>query len=200
MKTKVITISREFGSGGRTIGKLLAKDLNWKFYDKELVNKISEQSNFAKDFIEKRGEYASSKSEFLYSLLENFGTTNGGQSINDKLYITQANIIKELAQEGHCIIVGRCANHILRPRDDVFNIFIHADDEFKSQRIIRLYGETEKTAISRLKDKDRRRAVYYKYYTGEKWGQIDNYDLALNSGKIGIDACVDLIARLIKNI
>jgi cytidylate kinase len=199
MKTKVITISREFGSGGRTIGKLIAKELGWKFYDKELVDKISEESNFAKDFIEKRGEYASTKSEFMYSLLENFGTTNGGQSINDKLYITQANIIKEIAEEGNCVIVGRCANYILRKRDDVFNVFIHADTDFKSERIVRLYGETEKTAEIRLKDKDARRAVYYKYYTGEKWGLISNYDISFNSGKIGINNCVDIIAKIIKN-
>lgn len=198
MEIKIITISREFGSGGRTIGKLIAKELGWKFYDKELVNKISKESNFAKDFIEKRGEYASSKSEFLYSLFENFGTTNGGQSINDKLYITQANIIKDIAKEGNCVIVGRCANYILRKRDDVLNIFVHADLDFKSERITRLYGETEKNAETRLKDKDARRAVYYKYYTGEKWGQIKNYDLSLNSGKIGITNSVDIIHKLVK--
>jgi len=198
MGIKIITISREFGSGGRTIGKLIAKELGWKFYDRELVNKISKESNFAKEFIEKRGEYASSKSEFLYSLIENFGTTNNGQSINDKLYITQANIIKDIAEEGNCVIVGRCSNYILRKRDDVLNIFVHANTAYKSERIVRIYGETEKSAESRLKDKDARRAVYYKYYTGEKWGNIKNYDLVMNSGKIGLGNCVDIVVKIVK--
>jgi len=197
MNVKIITISREFGSGGHSIGKSVAKKLGWKYYDQELVNKISEESNFAKEFIETRGEYASTKSDLLYSLFENFGATTGSQSINDKLYITQAGIIKEIAQGEPCVIVGRCANFILRSREDVLNVFIHADADFKARRIVELYGETKDKPEKRLIDKDGKRAVYYKYYTGEKWGIITNYDISLNSGKIGIEKCADLIVSAI---
>lgn len=198
MNVKIITISREFGSGGHSIGKSVAKKLGWKYYDQELVNKISEESSFAKEFIETRGEYATTKSDLLYSLFENFGATTGSQSINDKLYITQANIIKEIAQGEPCVIVGRCANFILRNRVDVLNVFIHADTDFKAKRIVELYGETKDDPEKRLKDKDGKRAVYYKYYTGEKWGIITNYDLSVNSGKIGIEKCSDIIVSTLK--
>lgn len=193
---KIITISREFGSGGRTIGKMVAEKLGFDFYDKEIIEKVAESSGFDKKFIEEGGEYSPIKSRFAYSFV---GRSVNGMSVNDYILNIQREIILELAEKGNCVIVGRCADYILRDRDDVFNVFVHAATDKKAERIVKLYGETDVKPEKRLADKDKKRAINYKYYTDRTWGVAKNYHLTLDSGVIGIDKCVDIITDLSKN-
>lgn len=193
---KIITISRELGSGGRTIGKAVAEKLGYKFYDKEIVKAVAEKSGLSKDFVEENGEYANSRNSLLFNLSFSSNKTGGMLSLFDEIYIAQCNIIKELAEKEPCVIVGRCADYILRERTDCINIFIHSDMAFREKRIVEQYGEMDKSPSKRLKEKDEKRKVYYKNYTGQNWGMLDNYHIAMNSGFIGIEKCVDIIVNL----
>ncbi len=197
MKKTIITVSRQFGSGGRTIGKQLAEKLNIGYYDKEIVDKVADETGFDIKYVEERGEYAPSKSKFAYTFntMSTPGVMNG-MSAADFLWCIQRDVILQIAEKGPCVIVGRCADFILNERDDVLNVFIYADTDFKKDRIVRLYGESEKSPEKRLAEKDKKRAVNYKYYTGKQWGDPINYDLCLNSGRLGIDYCVSLLAEI----
>ena len=194
----VITISREFGSGGRSIGKRVAQMLGYKFYDSEIVNKVAERSGFSREFIEESGEYASAKSSLLFAIATANQYTADGLSMHDKLYIEQTRIIEELAAEGDCVIVGRCADYILRDRKDCLHVFIHADMEHRTKHIVERYGLRDKSPEKRLTEKDQKRKVYYKNYTGRNWGQAQNYDICLNSGVLGEEACAQIIAAAAK--
>ena len=183
----IITITREFGSGGRTIAKKLAEKLGYAYYDYEIVQQIAQESGFAKEYIEENGEDASSTSTF------GFIWNNYGYNLSDELYIAQRNVICELADKGNCVIVGRCSDYILRDRKDVLNVFIHADFEYRKNRVVSVYGQNEFSPDKRIKDKDKRRIAYYKYYTDRKWADAKNYQLCLDSGVLGIDKCVEII-------
>jgi len=197
MSNKVITISREFGSGGRTIAKAVAERLGYAFYDKALVERIANESGYSKDFVERRGEDATSTSSFLFNLSRSgSGGYDGISGASDKLYVIQHNIIKRLPEEGPCVIVGRCADYILKEYDNVLHVFIYADMQFKANRIVTLYGERDDVPEKRLEEKDKKRKVYYKNYTGRIWGMSSNYDICLNSGKLGIESCIDIIVEL----
>lgn len=193
MSNRIITISREFGSGGRTIGKEVAAKLELPCYDHELIEKISEKSGFVKEYIKESGEYAASGS-WLGNVLS--GRDSKGQSNQDYLWNIQRNVILELAQQGPCVIVGRCADHILKDTADCLTVFIHASMEKRAERIVKVYGEREEAPEKRLKDKDKRRKVYYRFYTDSEWGVAQNYHIALDSGVLGIEKCVDIIAGL----
>ncbi len=197
MKT-IITISREFGSGGRSIGKRVAELLGYKFYDSELVNKVAERSGFAPSFIEESGEYASAKSSLLFALATANQYSAEGLSMHDKLYIEQCKIIEEIAAEGNCVIVGRCADYILRENRNCLHVFIHADMESRAKRIVERYGQRDKSPEKRLTEKDQKRKVYYKNYTGQNWGQAQNYDLCLDSGALGEELCAQIILAAVK--
>ena len=194
---EIITISREFGSAGRTIGKNVAEQLGYAYYDKEIIEKIAEESGLAKRFIERNGEYATGKNVFSYAFV---GRTRDGLSVNDYLWQKQRETILELADKGKCVIVGRCADHILKERTDCLNVFIHADLEMRAKRIVEVYGESDVKPIERIKDKDKKRSVNYKYYTDKQWGMAGNYHLTLDSGVIGIGTCVEIICGLAKEI
>lgn len=191
MKNRIITISREFGSGGRTIGKRAAEKLGLPCYDAELIRKIAEESGFTADYVKEEGEYA--HGGFLAAAFNarTFGPTN-----QDKLWTIQCNIIAELAEKGPCVIVGRCADYILKDKADCLTVFVHADMEHRAQRIVSEYGEREESPEQRLKDKDKRRAAYHRFYTDMKWGCAQNYHICLDSGKLGIDKCVDILTDL----
>lgn len=195
MAKKIITISRQFGSGGRTIGKMVAGQLGFDFYDKELIEKVAEKSGFDKRYIEEEGEYSPTKSRFAYSFV---GRNINGMTNNDYIWSIQRKIILELAEKGSCVIVGRCADYILKDRDDVFNVFVHAATDKKAERIVELYGETDVKPEKRLSEKDKKRAINYKYYTDRTWAMADNYHLTLDSGVIGIDKCAEIIVELSK--
>lgn len=200
MGTKIITISREFGSGGRTIGREVANRLGIPFYDKELVEQIALESGFSPSFIEENGEHSPSRSRLAYAFAHH-GTPGvmKGMSTADFLWSIQCSVIMQLADQGPCVIVGRNADYILKDRKDRLDVFIHADMDFRADRIVRLYGESEKSPETRLNEKDKRRKINYQHYTDRVWGQSQNYDLCLNSGRLGIDTCVDLIVSLARN-
>lgn len=191
MKNRIITISREFGSGGRTIGKKVAENLGIPCYDRELIHKIAQESGFAEEYIQDAGEY--SPGGFLASALSNrsFGPTN-----EDYLWEIQWKIITELAEKESCVIVGRCADYILRDKADCLTAFIHASMDYRADRIVRVYGEREVLPQERLRDKDKRRAAYHRFYTDMKWGDAKNYQITLDSGKLGIEQCVKILQML----
>ena len=194
---RIITISREFGSGGRSIGKKLAQELGVKYYDKELVKKIALESGFDPKYVEENGELAPAGNALAYAF--NLPGTPGvmrGMSATDFLWCIQREVILKIAEQEPCVIVGRSADYILRKRKDVMNVFIHADLAFRADRIVRLYGESEKSPEQRLRDKDKKRAVNYKHFTGQEWGMSQNYHLSLDSGAIGIDECVRILAEV----
>lgn len=190
MKNRIITISREFGSGGRTIGKLVAKELNIPCYDSELIEKIAEKSGFDPEYIKRNGEYGSGN---YVSFLSNriFGMTN-----EDYIWKIQCEIIKKLAEESSCVIVGRCADYVLKDYKNCLKVFIHADLEFRKKRIVEVYGEKDLSPEARIKDKDKRRISYRRFYTNMKRGRAKNYHICLNSGVLGIDKCVEIIKSL----
>ncbi len=199
MKKRIITISREFGSGGRTIGRLAAEKLGFKFYDDEIIERVVKNSGLSREIVEKYDEYATHKNSILYALAVN-STGDGyhGLSFANQVQIAQAAVIKEMAEEGNCVIIGRGADYILKDREDCFNIFVRADMESRIKRVEELYGKTEKKTAERIKDKDTRRKVFYRSYSMREWGDIDNYNLVLDSGVIGIDRCIDIICKAIE--
>lgn len=199
MKKNIITISRQFGSGGRTVGRLVAEKLGISFYDKELVEQIAMESGFAPKFIEEHGEHSPGRSLFSYAFApQGVPGVMNGLSAADFLWNIQCSAILQLAEQGPCVIVGRNADYILKDRDDVLHAFIYADKEFRADRIVRLYGESEKSPIARLNEKDKRRGVNYQHYTGRTWGAAENYDISLNTGTIGVEEAADIIVALVK--
>lgn len=200
MKWNILTVGRQFGSGGRTIAKSVAERLGIPYYDKEIVEKVALETGFSEDYIEQIGEHARGKSVWSYAF-SNPGVPGimGGMSASDFLWVIQRKVILDLAEKGPCVIVGRCADQILKERDDVLRVFIHASDEFRAERIVRLYGESEHKPEKRLADKDAKRRAHYKHYTGEEWGNSQNYHMCLDSGVIGIEKCANYIVSVMKS-
>ena len=202
MSKRIITISREFGTGGHTIGKKAADILGIPFYDQEIIDRAVADTGFSPEFVKEAGEYASTTHSFLFNLIlsHSVSTVPGGELSNyDKIYIAQARIIQELAEKSPCVIVGRCADYILRERDDCLNVFIHATDEYRQQRILKEYGEIEgKSIAERLEEKDKKRMLYYKHYTDRDWGDVKNYDLAINTAVIPLDKAVGWIVDAVR--
>lgn len=178
MKNRIITISREFGSGGRTIGKKVAEKLNIPCYDSELIEKIALESGFSEEYVKEIEE--NSRGRFL-SLFSNRAYAPNNEDIIWKI---QCKVIIDLAEKGPCVIVGRCADYVLREKADFLKVFIHADKKFRAERIVNVYGETDASVEQRIKEKDKRRAAYHRFYTDKKWGDARNYDVALDSGVI----------------
>ena len=193
MKNRIVTISREFGSGGRTVGKKLAQKLQIPCYDQEIIEKIAAESGFAEDYIRDRSEYSPHTSWIANAFSER---SFSGVNNQDAIWMLQRKIILDLAAQGPCVIVGRCADYILRDVAECLRVFIHADFDKRAERIVEVYGETDVPTEKRLRDKDKRRAAYYQFYTDTKWGLAQNYHISLDSGTIGIDRCVELLADL----
>ena len=199
MEKKIITISREFGSGGRTIGRKVAEKLGIPFYDKELVDQIAVESGFAPKFVEEHGEHAPGRTLLAYAFApQGVPGVMNGLSTADFLWNIQCGAILQLAEKGPCVIVGRNADYILKDRDDVFHAYIHADMDYRADRIVRLYGESEKSPEARLQEKDKRRKLNYQHYTGRTWGAAENYDICLNTAAIGVEEAADIIVSIIK--
>lgn len=198
MKKNIITISRQFGSGGRTVGRLVAEKLGIPFYDKELVEQIALESGFAPKYVEENGEHAPGKSLFSYAFApQGVPGVMNGLSTADFLWQVQCGAILQLADQGPCVIVGRNADYILKDRKDAFHAFIHADMAFRADRIVRLYGESEKSPETRLQEKDKRRKVNYQHYTGRVWGAAENYDICLNTATVGVEEAAEIITNLV---
>ena len=204
MTNTIITIGREFGSGGCEIGHKLAEKLGIKCYDKDMLDLAAKESGICQEIFESHDEKPTNS--FLYSLVMDtysFGYSSGSYTdmpLNHKVFLAQFDAIKKIAKAGPCVLVGRCADYILRERDDVLNVFIHADMASKINRAVTYFGITEDQAPALLKKKDKARSNHYKYYTDQDWGMASNYDLSLNSGALGIDGCVDVILKALEEI
>ena len=202
MKKKIVTISRQYGSGGRYIGENLAKAMGVPCYDEKLIDMVAKESGFAQSFVAEKGERMTGSLLFNIASSLSFAnkvfSTNNGVTLQDEIYFTQNRIIKELADKGPCVIVGRCADYILREREDCLNVFIFADNESKIERAEKYFNITREEAPAVLKKKDKARANHYKYYTDQEWGMASNYDLCLNSGLIGIEGCVKAIQQVLE--
>ena len=187
----VITIAREYGSGGRYIGKLVAEKLGIKLYDKNIIEKMSEETGLSEEYIK--------DNEQKRTVFDSFN--NGyyaGLNNSDELFIQESNLIKDLADKESCVIIGRNADYILKDRADVLNVFIHGDMPEKIQRIMGLYNVEEKEAVKMMADTDKRRMTNYNFYTDQKWGKASNYTLCLNSSQLGYDRCEKIIMECIK--
>ena len=193
MSERILTISREFGSGGRTVGRMAATALHIPCYDQEILEELAKKSGFTQGYIREQGEYAAHAGWLSNALASRF---SDGLTSQDRLWVLQRELILELAEKGPCVIVGRCANFILREKADCLTAFIHADMAFRAKRIVEVYGQRQDSPEKRLQDKDRRRAAYYQFYTDTRWGQARNYHIALDSGVLGIDRCAELLAEL----
>ena len=191
MENRIITISREVGSGGREIGRKLAEKLGIHCYDAELIQRIVEKSGYSADYVKEKGEDAAGGRLSMFLVDRSMGPTH-----QDTLWKVQSQVITELADKESCVIVGRCADYILQARADCLTVFVHADFKKRLERIVKEYGEPEEKAEKWLKDKDKRRVSYYNYYTNKKWGEADNYHVCLDSGALGIDKCVEVLAQL----
>ena len=194
MTKRIITISREFGSGGRFIGEEVAKKLGIAYYDKNIINDIAEKSGLSPEYVQKNAELSPKKGLFAYAFA---GRDITGKSVEDMVYEAQRKVILELAEKEPCVIIGRNADYILKDRDDVLNVFIHGDTPEKIQRIIRLYNVEEQKAVKMMVDIDKRRMANYNFYTNQKWGKADNYTLCLNSSQLGYDRCEKIIMECI---
>lgn len=196
----IINIGRQLGSGGRTIGKMLAEEFGCVFYDKELLNLAAKESGFSEKFFEQHDEHW----RFFKSLFHmhtqhiddnNFYTNNFSQ---ESLFQFQSEAIKKAADTGNCVFVGRCADYILRDYPNVFNVFITADLDFRVQQVMKRHGCDRDAAIKIINNKESSRASYYGYYTGKKWGDSQSYDLCINSSLLGLEGTEKLIAYFIR--
>lgn len=195
---QIITIARQFGSGGREIGQKVAERFNIPFYDKELISLAAKESGIDPDVFKNVDEKATNS--LLYSLsmgLYSFGngfSVMGDLPVNDKLYLLQHKIIKEIAANGPCVIVGRCADYILRDHTNCVKLFIHADTQYRKERAIRVHSIDPSRAEQIINKTDKTRANYYSFYSGLKWGFADNYDLSINSAKLSTENIINLIS------
>ena len=195
MAKRIITISREFGSGGRFIGEEVAKKLGIAYYDKNIIGQIAEKSGLSPEYIQENAELSPKKGLFAYAFS---GRDITGKSVEDMVYEVQRNIILELAEKEPCVIIGRNADYILKDRDDVLNVFIHGDMPEKIKRITGLYNVKEKEAVKMMADTDKRRRTNYNFYTDQNWGKASNYTLSLNSSQLGYDRCEAIIMECVK--
>ena len=195
MAKRIITISREFGSGGRFIGEEVAKKLGITYYDKNIISEIAEKSGLSPEYIQESAELSPKKGLFAYAFA---GRDITGKSVEDMVYEAQRKVILELAEKESCVIIGRNADFILRDWNDVLNVFIHGDMPEKIQRIMDLHNVEEKEAVKMMADTDKRRMTNYNFYTDQKWGKASNYTLCLNSSQLGYDRCEAIIMECVK--
>ena len=195
MAKRIITISREFGSGGCFIGEEIAKKLGIAYYDKNIISQIAEKSGLSPEYIQENAELSPKKGLFAYAFA---GRDITGRSVEDMMYQAQRKVILDLVRKEPCVIIGRNADYILKDRDDILNVFIHGDMPEKIQRISQLYRVTEQEAVKMMADTDKRRMTNYSFYTEQKWGKASNYTLCLNSSQIGYDRCEAIIIECVK--
>ena len=186
MAKRIITINREFGSGGRFIGEEVAKKLGIAYYDKEMIGQIAEQAGLSSEYV----RLSPKKGWFAYAFS---GRDITGKSVEDMVYEAQRKVIMEIAEKENCVIIGRNADFILKDRKDVLNVFIHGSIPEKVRRICSLYNVTEVDAIKMINDIDKRRRTNYNFYTEQKWGMAENYTMSLNSSVLGYDLCQKII-------
>ena len=194
MVKRIITISREFGSGGRFIGEEVAKKLGIAYYDKNIINEIAEKSGLSPEYIQENTELSPKRGLFAYAFA---GRDITGKSVEDMVYEAQRKVILDLAEKEPCVIIGRNADYILKDRDDVLNVYIHGNMPEKIQRICKLHNTSEADAVKMINDIDKRRMTNYNFYTDQKWGKAANYTLCLNSSQLGYDKCESIIIECV---
>ena len=198
----IITVGRQYGSGGRYVARLLAEKLNIPFYDKELLSEASRDSGICQELLEDYDEKQGRN--LLFSLLNgspargDAGSMYIDMPLNHRIFLAQFDTIRRIASEGPCVIVGRCADYVLRDYDNVINVFVKAGQQERIQRIIRYNGADPVKAEEILRKADKQRSAYYNYYATGTWGDVNNYDLCLDTGTLGIEGCVDLICRCVE--
>lgn len=200
----VITIGRQFGSGGKEIGERLAKHYGIKCYDKELLNQAAKESGLCRELLEYHDERPSTS--FLYNLVMDtysFGYNHSSfidMPVSHKVFLAQFETIRKLANESPCIIIGRCGDYVLNESDNVLNLFIYGDVDTKIKRVMEKYELPENKALDMINKKDKQRQSYYNYYSSKKWGRADTYDLCINSSKFGIEGTVNLIVETVDRL
>lgn len=203
----IITIGRQFGSGGRDVGEKVADALGIPFYDKELVEMAAQKSNLSKEALKEVDEHATNS--FLYSLASGNYSLRGINApiyyempINDKLFIAQAEVIKDIAKQGPCVIVGRCADYVLEEEEGVelLNVFVHGSVDYRSKRVMEAQNLTQAKARDKVMKTDKQRRTYYDYYTSKDWGVMSNYDMCVNAEVFGIDGTANLIISCAKTL
>ena len=204
-KKIIITIARQYGSGGREIGEKIAELLGIPLYDKELIKDAAAKGSLSEDIIKSADESAANSLLYTLAMGSNvLGTTahfGYKMPLNDRLFILQSEVIKEYAQRGSCVIIGRCADYVLRDEANVYRLFIYGDLEHRRARIEERHPEIKPTqVVDAINKTDKRRASYYNFYTGNKWGKYDNYDMAINSSTLGIDGTAQLVAAAVKGL
>ena len=201
----IITIARQYGSGGREIGEKIAAALGIPLYDKQLITDTAAKGNLSEDVLKTADESAANSLLYTLAMGSNvLGTTahfGYKMPLNDRLFILQSDVIKSYAKAGSCVIIGRCADYVLRDEPSLFRLFIYGDTEHRKERIASRHPEVKSTQVLDVLNKtDRRRSYYYNFYTGNKWGKFDNYDMAVNSSTLGIDGCADLIVASVRQL
>ena len=189
---KIITINREYGSGGRYVGKLLAEKLNINLYDKKLITLVADSSGLAASYI------TENEQTLEENLLSNYNSSYYNNLTNDEtLFIAESNAIKEIANDGPCVIIGRCADYVLKDKDNVLKVFLYSDDKSKVKRAVKYYGLDEKIALKKINKINKERSKHYTFFTNNEWKDPANYDICINVDKIGIKETVDMIANLV---
>ncbi len=202
MAYRVITISREFGTGARTIGQKLAEELGYAYYDRAIIQMAADKSGLSPDFIAKNEEKANNT--FLFNIATSAYISSGINlqytvPVNDRAFLAQSEVIREVASKGNCVIIGRCANYVLNDHPNILKVFVHAAKKDRIARCVKEYGYDPKTVEAELAKIDKGRASYYKYYTGAAWKDMDNYDLCINTSKTDVDKAVKLLAAYVQN-
>lgn len=194
---KVITVTRQFGSGGREIGRKLAEAYDIPFYDNEIISRAAKETGFAEAAFERAEDKATNS--LLYSIAMGMNVFSNqeigfsGLSLDDRIFLAQSKVIRNVAAEGPCVIVGKCADYILKDHDNMVKLFISATLDFRIRRAIEVEGISQESAAETVLKKDKSRANYYKYHSGERWDNVLNYDMAIRSDLSGIDGTVDCL-------
>lgn len=204
MEKKIITISREYGSGGRQIGQIVAKQLGIEFCDKELIDAAAKEIGFPAEIVAEKEQRLTNSLLYNFAMGALYGIAYPREPktselpLTEQIYQAQKKAIEEAAKRGSCIFLGRCADYILRNRPDVLRVFVYADRDIRKRRAIEEYGEPEESIDEFMYQTDKRRRIYYENYTNQRWGARENYDLMMNSGRLGIESCVSLILGAVK--
>lgn len=197
MKNTVICISREFGSGGRVIGQAVAEGLGIPFYDRSIIDRAAEATGLSAEFIEQEEQRFNNSMLFNLSM-GGHTVTASGVAFSNRVFEAESEIIRELAEKGSCVIVGRCADYVLREHPDLFSVFICADMDYRMKRAIGEYGLPSDRAEKAVRNKDKQRARHYHFYSDRNWGAKEHYDMILSSSSLGMELCADLIAQAVK--
>ena len=199
--SQTITISRQYGSGGREVGEKLAAALGYTYYDKEVIKRAVEESNISEEFFEKDGESTNSIMSYFFSFASGSSMTGDENALPlpDRIFLIQSKVLKQLAQEGPCVIIGRSADYVLKDRPDLLKVLIHADMDTRIERVMRRNSLTEKGAIARIKKIDKGRALYYEQFTGNKWCDALAHDVTISTSKFTIDQTVEILADIVMN-